>query len=148
MRRSETASPPSNPGEATRLAWIFVLLLWPGSGIAYVKIYELDNGGREALVHLSLMLVVSLTISIFAAIKAPLPGLAYLDRETFTRPARWCLFSAIFFTVCFALLLHAPSSQDCHLGVACRTHPLFWLASAGMFYCYSITSYILRLRAA
>jgi hypothetical protein len=36
--------------------------------------YDLDHGGRQALVHLSLMLVVSLAINIIAATKAPLPG--------------------------------------------------------------------------
>jgi hypothetical protein len=144
MSRYKTASPRFKPGDVIRLAWVFVMLLSPFSGIAYVKMYDLDNGGREALVHLSLILAVSLATSIFAAIKTPMPGLAYQDKDTYTRPARGCLFFAIFNTACFALLLHTP----CHLEAACRTHPLLWLAFAGMFYCYSITGYILGLRAA
>jgi hypothetical protein len=146
MSGYKTASPPTCPGEAIRLIWVLVLILLPGSGIAYLEMYDLDQGGRQALVHLSLMLVVSLAISIIAAIKAPLRGL-YFDRDTFTRPARLNLSLAIFWTICFALLLHAPSSQDCHFGVTCRTYPLLELALAGMHYGYSMTAYILRLRA-
>lgn len=146
MSGHKTASPPPYPGEATRLTWLFVLLFGPASGIAYVMMYGLDHGGRGALVHLSLILVVSLFTSILAAITFPLPGMASLDRDTFTRPARSNLCLAIFLTISFVLLLHDPSSQSCQQEVPCRSYPLAWLALAGLHYCLSISSYILWLR--
>jgi hypothetical protein len=145
MSQHTPASPPTYPGEAIRVAWFFVVLFGPSSGIAYVTMYGLEHGGREALLNLSLILSVSLFVSILAAITMPLPGIASLDSDMFARPARGSLCLALLLTICFALLLHDPSSQSCP-DVACRSYPLASLAFAGMYYCYSISSYILRLR--
>src|ERR1700744_4917087 len=121
MSRFETASPLFKPGDPARLAWLFALLLSPFSGIAYVEIYGL-HGGKEALSHLSLLLLVSLAISSLAAITAPFQN---LDRDTFTRAARHNLLFAVLVTIAFALLLLDPSSTA-------QNYPLGWLALAGM----------------
>jgi len=137
----------SNPGQVARLLWFLAFFLSPMAGVAYVSTFEHGSGGREALIHLALILVVSLIVSVVSIVTAPLQP---IDGDGIRKIARANLFFAIVDTIFFAVLLHDPSSAPpaCHLDPACRIYPLAWLALAGMHYGYAIDAYIIKLRSA
>lgn len=137
----------SNPSQAARLLWFLAFFLSPMAGVAYVSTYEHGSGGKEALIHLALILVVSLIVSVVSIVTAPLQP---IDEDGIKKIARGNLFFAIVDTIIFAVLLHDPSSATlgCHFDPACRAYPLGWLALAGMHYGYAIDAYIIKLRSA
>lgn len=130
---------PSNPSQAARLLWFLAFFLSPMAGVAYVSTYEHWRGGKEALIHLALILVVSLIVSVVSIATAPLQP---IDEDRIKKIARANLFFAIVDTIIFAVLVHDPSSA------AQGTYPVGWLALAGMHYGYAVDAYIMRLRSA
>jgi hypothetical protein len=140
MTRSSTEDGGSNPSQAVRLLWFFLIFLSPAGAVAYVTTYKLEHGNEEALIRVLAILAVSLMVSLFCAIAQPIQC---YDEIGMTRAGRASLCLAIFDTIIFVLLMHGPSSvaQACELASNCRTYPVIWLALAGMHYCHAVWTY-------
>ena len=140
MTRSSTRDGGSNPSQAVRLLWFFLIFLSPAGAVAYVTTYGLEHGNEEALIRVLAILAISLIVSILCAIAAPIQC---YDEIGMTRAGRANLCLAILDTIIFVLLMHGPSSvgQACELESNCRTYPVIWLALAGMHYCYAVWTY-------
>ena len=140
MTRSSIKDGRSNPSQAVRLLWFFLIFLSPAGAVVYVSTHGLEYGNEAALIRALAILAISLMVSLFCAIAQPIQC---YDEIGMTRAGRASLCLAIFDTIIFALLMHGPSSvgQACELESDCRTYPVIWLALAGMHYCHAVWTY-------
>jgi hypothetical protein len=134
----------SNPNQAVRLLWWFLLFLPPMGAVTYVSMYGLQHGGEEALIRVLLTLAASLAVTLFCAIAQPIQ---IIDETVMTNAGRANLCLAVIDTIIVVILICDPSSVDhaCQLGSNCRTYPVGWLALAGMHYCYAVWAYATML---
>ena len=114
MTRSSTKDSRSNPSQAVRLLWFFLIFLSPAGAVAYESTYGLEHGNEEALIRVMAILAVSLIVCLLCAIAQPIQS---FDEIGMTRAGRANLCLAIFDTIIFVLLMHDPSpvGQACQL---------------------------------
>lgn len=133
-----------NPGQLVRFIWFVLIFFTPMSALAYVLTFGLKDGGRDALIHVLLILAVSMVVSVVCAIAQPVQ---VVDEAFLTTAARANSALALADTIIVVLLFYAPAQiqQACQLEAQCRTYPVGWLAFAGMHYCFAVWAYISRL---
>lgn len=128
----------AGPSQLVRLLWVFLVLFAPAGAVAYVQVFDVAHGHRDALIHVLAILAVSLLISFVSPFLMPIQ---IFDEASLARGARGNLCFALFDTLPFVILMLGPSE----IGQAARTYPVGWLALAGLHYCYAISAYTLVL---